>query len=163
MTTRAKELLLHKIVATSAFVFALCILPVAQYLLSGQKTPTQTVETGTVAGASTDTSIIEQSVPTPPVNLLGCDAQKQQDLASLQTEQDNWVASLQVLENKATVSYDAEIAALTGTADSIVQQTEGVNARKAQAIAAYEASINQEEASVSSQKNAVESRSCPAE
>ena len=56
-----KEQVLHKVVAASAFLFALCVLPVAQYYLVTNKLEGKS-ESGQVAGASTDQSITRSSV-----------------------------------------------------------------------------------------------------
>jgi len=137
MTIRAKELLLHKVVATSAFVFALCILPVAQYLLIGHGAASQRGEQGTVAGVSTDSSITEASVPTPTpatTTVQTCEVLQQQKLESLQAQLTNWIASEKQLEVKYPQDYSS-----------------------------YESAITQETAIVSSQKVEDTSASCLAE
>lgn len=74
----AKEHLLHKILAGSAFGLALSLLPIAHFL---QTRPT---EAGTVAGVSTDTSITSQS----------CVADRQQKLDDL----DRWLKNQQAYD-----------------------------------------------------------------
>ncbi|CAN5164228.1 hypothetical protein BH11PAT4_BH11PAT4_5100 [soil metagenome] len=87
----AREHLLHRLVAGSAFIFALCILPVAQYFLVQSRTETaQTQEQGQVAGVSTDSSPnpeVFAAVATPealPTTQAECDAKEAKDLADLQ-------------------------------------------------------------------------------
>ena len=81
----AKEHLLHKILAGSAFGLALSLLPIAHFL---QAKP---ADAGTVAGVSTDTSITSQS----------CIVDRQQKLDDL----DRWLKNKQASDlNQYTVT-----------------------------------------------------------
>jgi hypothetical protein len=106
MDTQDREHLLQKVVAVSGFVFALLILPVAQYVLvhGGQ----QPAEQGTVAG---DTTITNADLPSDPA---ACTAKKSQDLKDLQAWQDNRLAALDRDYKTAVDPYKAAIPVVTG-------------------------------------------------
>ena len=95
-TPREKEHFLHKLVVSSAFVCALCILPVAQYVLVSSENVGTTPEQGVVAGVSTDADIIPS--PTPEV---AC-AAKTSQIASL----DSWLTNYQA---GITTDYNNEV------------------------------------------------------
>lgn len=86
----SREHLLHRLVAGSAFVFALCILPVAQYYLVQSRTSTARNEQGEVAGVSVGGSPEAEvlgAVATPepePKTPEECEAKEQKDLEDLQ-------------------------------------------------------------------------------
>lgn len=88
----SREHFLHRLVAGSAFIFALCILPVAQYFLVQSRTEVSaTQEKGEVAGVSTSNNTSEPEVlgvaATPeasPKTKAECEAKKTKDLADLQ-------------------------------------------------------------------------------
>lgn len=162
MTDREKENLLHKIVASSAFVFALCILPVAQYLLGGTGALS---EKGTVAGVSTDQSITEQSVavPSPSAAPLSCVDQQKKDLADL----DSWMAGKKAAITReydnAVKPYRDAIPSLQGTPSQISANVTILNQKIADAYAPYDKRLSAAESAVASQKAAIESRSCLSE
>jgi hypothetical protein len=79
----SREHLLHRLVAGSAFAFALCILPVAQYFLVQSRTTAQQEPAGQVAGVSTEVSDTLAAVPTQeplPTTVEECEAKDLEDL-----------------------------------------------------------------------------------
>ncbi len=156
MTDLEREHKLHKIIATSAFVMALCILPVAQQLI-GEGAVNRQKNTGEVAGVSTDTSITNANVavsPTPETG-LSCQAQKEIDLANLERlntgnklaadrEYREDIASYQEALSRVPANDRAPLQAII---DEITQK--------------YNDDLAQLAAAVEPQKNALESRACP--
>ena len=158
MNDLRREDLLHKIVATSGFLFALCILPVAQYYLVANQLPAGAKIEGQVAGVSTDTSITEASVPTPiPAGHQGCEAQRAVDLVNIQR-----------LETGDLIAYKREYeVALTKDQDSLTPLSASDRQKLSTLLFAaeakkYEDSKTQLEAALVPQKKSVESRPCPA-
>lgn len=113
MTDLEKEHVLHKVVAASAFLFALMILPVAQYLLVNSK-----ADNGQVAGVSTDQTITRSNVTNP----VECSQKKDQDLADLTKFEDGKKRALLRDYQTAVQPYQAAQQVLTGTPEQI--QTE---------------------------------------
>jgi hypothetical protein len=136
MTLHDKEHLLHKILAGSAFAFALALLPIANYYLVPP-----TSQSGSVLGASTDQAIIQADAPaaTP------CYASKSQQDIDL----DSWL----------TGQKQADLLDFNKKAEALADNQSAVTV----AYQAYLKKLNAEESAVESQKNAVASSSCPAE
>ena len=156
MTDTAKEHFLHKTIAASAFVFALCILPVSQYVLvSRQTSDTQ----GTVAGVSTDKTITQASIVSPQE----CEATRVKDLADLDKYLTGTKVGFDREYQKKVAPYTEAIAALKGTPEEIAAQTSELNALIEVDHAPYIKKLSDLDDAVSSQKNEIESRSCPAE
>ena len=81
-----REFVLHRVLAGSAFVFALCILPVAQYLLKTNQS--SDLEGGQVAGVSTNAPADRAmenlaSSPEASSSTLNCQEQKDKALVDL--------------------------------------------------------------------------------
>ena len=127
MDNYQKSQFLHKVIAGSAFVFSLCILPVAQhFLVTNQLTTSSTnqanlvpAENGTVAGASTDQSIVQPiaSLVSPQPTEVACQtdqarSQQLQDIDKVLGEQEKFLGS-QYLKN--TDQYSKQLAALPET------------------------------------------------
>lgn len=157
MNLREKEQFLHKTIAASAFVCALCILPVAQYLLGEGSLVSQQ---GDVAGASTDTSITQASIAKFGPE---CEDQKATDLADL----DKYLTGTRIaFENefgKRAKPYQEAITVLTGTTESIATDTAALAELVEVERQAYLSKLSSLESAVSSQKNDIEARSCVAE
>ena len=102
-----KEHLLHKILAGSAFTFALALLPIANYYF--RQTP---AEPGTVAGVSTERPAALSSIrasPALPKSFAECMADKQLELDGLDQLQATWQAAYarQISEDSSQASIDA--------------------------------------------------------
>lgn len=121
MHDREKEHLLHKIVASSAFLFALSILPVAQYFLVTNQLQTQT-QSGVVAGASTDKTIT-QAADVPQITPGTCIQDINADIASLEAWRLNKEKGLDSDYQKAIEPYTAAKSVLTGDPTSIAQES----------------------------------------
>ena len=127
MHSHEKEHLLHKILAGSAFAVALSLLPIIHYL---RAIP---LEGGTVAGASTDTSITSES----------CIASRQQQLDDL----DRW------LKGKQT----ADLAEYTDASLGVSSDSEAGRIL----YDTYTQKLARESSTVASQKEGVASAACP--
>ncbi|MEI6478299.1 MAG: hypothetical protein WCO52_04930 [bacterium] len=160
MTDTQKEHLLHKLIASSAFLFALCILPVAQYLLvSGQVTSTATKTGGQVLGASTDSTIINADVPS-----LSCQEAKTKDLNQLEVSYyQPTLAKWQADEDTAASALEGELVNLKVDPATTQAQLDALSAQIEATKAPFETKIAQLTSAVESQKNEIESRACSAE
>lgn len=105
MSDNDREHVLQKVVAVSGFLFALLILPVAQYFLVNSQQQPAKQDQGTVAGVSTDTTITNASVTDP----TACNAQKSQDLADLQRFYTGEIAALDRKYNPLIQSYQTAL------------------------------------------------------
>jgi len=161
MTTRAKEHLLHRIIAASSFVFALCILPVAQYALVGlgENGDGQ----GAVAGVSTDRTITEQNVPAASASPdpESCSV-RDQAVAKAQAQISAWNATFSTWESATNQKYDQQVidASATLSGEALAAKAQEIAAEKHQVIASYAASVDKEVSLLSSQKEELASRSC---
>jgi len=167
MHERRRELTLHKVVAGSAFLFALCLLPVAQYLLfdyPGKVIPTASIEGGTVAGVSTDQSITATSTP----RTLG----DQQEIACADRDKqleaiDAWMVSRRLSVEKtyeeAVKPYRDALGQLQGTPDQIASEQTALNSLITNARPAYDQKIADAQRAVDSQKLSLTSAPCLAE
>ena len=108
-----REHFLHKIVATSAFLFALSSLPVLQYFLINK--PLQdaapvalTTQSGVVAGVSTEATAA-------PLTKVQCLAKKQSDLDGLVLYQTGYQKALAASFQKGVLSaeqYNQKVSAV---------------------------------------------------
>jgi hypothetical protein len=157
MNDTSREQTLHKIVAASAFLFSLCILPVAQYFLVTKQLPTST-EAGTVAGASTDQTITAASVAPP----LTCVEQAKQ-LADL----DAWVKGQQLASRRQSDAkvkpYQDSIGKLQGSPESIATEKQALTFLITTERKPFTDHLAQAEAAAESQKNELASKSCVSE
>jgi hypothetical protein len=148
-----REHVLQKVVAVSGFLFALLVLPVAQYLLVNgqQQAPT---EQGTVAGVSTDNTVTTDAVVQDPE---ACIAQRSQDLADLQRFYDGEIANLNNKHNPLIQGYQAALAqtAATDTANIV-----SLNKLITDEQAAYSKEKAPIQAAVDKQTKEISSRSC---
>lgn len=150
-----REHVLHKVVAASAFVFALMILPVAQYLLVGNKTP----ETGQVAGVSTDKTVTQQNVLSPSE----CEAQKQKDLTDLSTFEAGKKQALLRTYDAAVAPYTAAEQVLTGTPEKIQSEKQALESLIDAEYQPYLAKLSTVEQAVSKQRADITARNCAAQ
>lgn len=166
-----KEHLLHKIVASSAFLFALCILPVAQYFLVTNQLPANSKsapQLGQVAGVSTDKSIIQNDVPAPSPAMpiqnsnyagLSCIQKKNKEMAELTTYDTGYKQHLLSV-------YETTVAPFQNALKQpvIAKNPAAVDSFNKKIDAAYQdylGKLNLEESAVATQKAAVESVVCP--
>jgi hypothetical protein len=111
MTDLDREHLLQKIVATSGFLFALLVLPIAQYLLINGEAGGHP-EQGQVAGVTTDESLLRGSVPSDPT---ACRADQEKELRELRVWQDGRLLALQREYETAIEPYQAALPVLSGS------------------------------------------------
>ena len=162
-----KEHLLHKVVAASAFVFALSILPLSQYFLVINRIPAG--EQGKVAGVSTDASIThtQADIPvassSPALTGQACETQKQQELAQLDAWMDNDKKGLQSKFQKEIDPYQKAIPLIQGSDDYIHTQTDALNRLISDADQIYRQKVADAQSAVDSQKKSIDARSCLAE
>ncbi len=159
----AREHFLHRLVAGSAFFFALCILPVAQYFLVGGRG----IEQGLVEGVSTEVSpaaTVLQSIPENGLTLVECTNKKEVDRSDLERFLEGKKKALLREYEKAAEPYNVAIA--------LLRQTPGVDQESE--IASLETLIDTEyqvylkemsavDVAVVAQQAEIEARVCPAE
>jgi len=153
-----KEHLLHKIVATSGFLFALCILPVAQYLLvNGGKIPSN----GSVAGISTDTKVAAE-VPQDQGSSASCSAKKQQELSDLATFYNGKKAALLRDYQTAVQPYQAAETVLAGTPESIAAEKAALDGLINDQNTKYTQNLAAVDAAVKTAQDGIAAESCDA-
>ena len=155
MNDHQKEYLLHKVVAASAFLFALCILPVAQYFLV---TNQLSGENGEVAGVSTDKNITQASIPSED-----CQQKKDTDIADLDRYNNGKKIALLRSYEISVEPYRAAIRVLQGTPETVQSETAALNQLIDTEYQPYLKKLSEVESAVESQKKEIESRSCLAE
>lgn len=163
MTDLDREHLLQKIVAVTGFLFALLILPVAQYFLVGGHQAAQS-EQGTVAGVSTDKTVTNADVPSDPA---ACSAKRTQDLADLQKFYDGEVLALQ-RKHQALQMYKSAQASLPTDAtadvkDSFVQLVATEQASYDKDLAPIKAAVDAQTKAISSEDCSVTATATPAQ
>lgn len=159
----AREHFLHRLVAGSAFFFALCILPVAQYFLVGGRG----IEEGVVEGVSTEvtpTAAVLGSVPETGLTLLECTNQKEVDTSDLERFLEGKKKALLRDYEEAVEPYRAAIALLrqtpsTGQATEIASLEKLVDAE----YQGYLKDMAEVEVVVTAQLEEIQGRTCPAE
>jgi len=171
MNQELKERRLHQVVAGSAFIFALCALPIAQQLLVRSVEPA-----GTVAGASTDASILVSPSPTSLADVpviaptatvyatkADCIAGKDQQLSDLARLLAGEQAHIQAQIDAATAQDQAGITNAKGTSDEIAAQVNFLIQDIEKVSAPYRTKLAGVESAVASQKDAISSSPCPVE
>lgn len=189
--SEGKEYTLHRIMAGSAFVFALCILPIAQYLLTqSQKSEEPVAESasasprygydqsvgdqngqGEVAGVSTDngdTSVLsnipaDATVSPEPKDRAECLAWKERDLSDLKTFSEGKHASMQSDYEKEVEPAGVALAALKGDSVEVNQKRDEQNATINAVTDTYLNELSQVEAAVTKRQQEIEDRTCPTE
>ena len=150
-----KEQLLHKVVATSGFLFALCILPVAQYLLVNGGT----AQNNSVAGISTDTKVVGD-VPQSQTGAANCAAKKQQSLDDITTFYNGKKAALLSAYQAAVKPYQDAEAVLTGTPESIASEKTALDKLINDQYVPYTQQLAKVDAAVETARNGVTVESC---
>ena len=162
-----REQILHRVVAGSAFAFALSILPVAQYYLTPYA-PQTTPETGKVAGVSYDRTLGEVPLVSPSPD-ADCAATKAKDLSDLDTYLVGKQKADLASADAAAAKYQVPLQQLQATPEYIAgDATALANAKAIENLIdtdkkPYLNDMSAVESAVESQKKVVESRSCPAE
>jgi hypothetical protein len=152
MSDLDREHLLQKVVAVSGFVFALLILPVAQYLLVHGGQPEQ----GAVAGVSTEESVINSNVPA--LDPVACQADKEAQLAELQEWNDGRMAALDRDFAAAVKPYQDAITLVTG--ENVAAEQEALGRLIADETTNYETKKNQILAAVDKRVKEISSTDC---
>lgn len=148
-----REHVLQKIVAVTGFLFALLILPVAQYLLVHNQDQPAAQEQGTVAGVSTDNTVTNAVVTDP----AACVAQRTQDLADLQKFYDGELANLSNKHDPLIKGYQT---ALSQTPTSDTANTAALSKLIADEQAAYNAEKAPIQTAVDNEAKNISSRNC---
>jgi|GEM_PF-5665072 len=155
----AREHFLHRLVAGSAFLFALCILPVSQYFLLGNHVVDQN---GQVLGIATEAPTTLGVVATPN-SLLDCAHQKQAD-------EDNVDSSLAAREQKLTTDHQVHVtdytnalAQLTGVTDQDNAQRVSIQKLEDAEVTTYQNAVQTAETTAATQKQEIDARDCPAQ
>ena len=165
-----REQRLHRVIAATAFVFALCVLPVAQYLLVQR--PTQqlasTQENGQVAGVTTtrdlgDAALATPAPPTPsPTSLAECNANKAKDTDDLQRFAEGKKKSMLSKYEVSVQPYKVALANLSGEGPDVIRERENLSQQIDQKSTAYQAELNTVEQAVASSQQAINDYVCPA-
>lgn len=164
-----RERILHRVAAGSAFAFALCILPIAQYYLTPYTGGVSSSESGKVAGVSTDASITDVNLSDMPAataspvyaSAADCLTGKEKDLQDLNR--------FLVGKKQADLAeYTQKVKAYQDTLDRYEGQMSPSDASALHQLIddqyqPYLKKLSLVEAAVESQKNAIESRLCPLE
>src|ERR1044072_9795036 len=154
MNDLEKEHLLHKIIAASAFVFALMILPVAQYFLVSNKLPP---EQGQVAGFSPEPQVTTQANVANPAE---CEAKKQQDLADLDRFY-NGEKQAKLRDYEAAVApYKQAQEVLQGEPEKVQQEKAALDGLIEAEYQPYIQKLTAIEQAVSGERQTIQSRSC---
>lgn len=156
MTELDREHFLQKVVAASGFLFALLILPVAQYLLLDGQNRAEQTEQGSVAGVSTEEQIIRGNIPQD--NPLQCLEAKRQELTNLQEWSTGRLAALQREYEAAITPYQQAIPVLTG--DNVDAERAALQGLIADEAAAYSARRDQIVAAVDARVKEVSALEC---
>ncbi len=152
----AHEHLLHKVVACSAFLFALSVLPLAQYVFVDQVVPTTaTSEQGQVAGVSTT----RESIPTA----LTC-AEQTTQVADLQKWLEGRRSFILSEQDKATKGYTDAIALLesdtTRSTAEKEQEIASIQSLIAGTLTPYTKRLQQSETAVADQIATIQASPC---
>jgi peptidoglycan hydrolase CwlO-like protein len=139
-----REHLLQKVVAVSGFLFALLILPIAQFALVNGRP----AEEGTVAGVSTDETVTQASIEDP----TACLEDKQQKLTELQEWLSGRLIALDRSYTAVVAPYQAALPVVTGDVEAeqralnelIAKETAKYDAEKAQIVAAVDAQVKEQ-------------------
>jgi hypothetical protein len=148
-----REHRLHKVVAVSGFLFALLILPVAQFILKDGRELAQR-ESGSVAGVSTDTSVTNASVIDP----VTCSATREQELKELQAWSEVRIGVLDREYATTVAPYEAAIPVLTG--DTVATEKQALEGLISEAQQSYETKRDQVVTAVDAQVKEISSRDC---
>lgn len=156
-----REHRLHKIVAGSAFLFALCLLPVTQYfLVNGMGgSPMAQEETGQVAGVTTERT--QQSVQGE--DLLSCVQRKDKDTADLQLFSEGKKKAMLRDYESAVQPYREAAALLQGAPEQVAQERAALEDLIDEEYQAYLSELATVEAAVAGAQQEINSRVCPAE
>lgn len=165
METYEREQMLHKLVAAGAFVFALSILPVAQYyLVPGNNS----VEKGQVAGVSTEaptspsSSQILGNVPSNNwKNGQECRDTITQELNDLTKFENGKKLGLLRDYNTAVDPYKQAIGVLTGTPESISVEKNSLEGLIKTEDDKYSAKLTALDIAVSNQRASYQAVDCP--
>lgn len=171
-----KERRLHKLVAVSGFLFALCLLPVTQYYLvtyqlnDKQKSELAAQVDSGSASASTVDPNQRQLASEPETNLalpilgstsgVNCSEQRDADLSSL----DSWLNSRKVAlyrdYQNQVMPYKQAIAGLTGTSSQIDKERAAIDKLVSYAYQPYLDKLTKIESAVAVQRTALVNRVC---
>ena len=155
MTDLEKEHLLHKVVASSAFLFALLILPVAQYLLVSSQPQQQ----GEVAGVSTEAPqelVAPQRVLTP----AECEVKRTQDQADLDKWAEGKKRAMLTAYEAAVKPYKETLTVLTGDQASIDEEKSSLNRLIEDEYRPYLEKLASVDAAVATSHQEIVSRTC---
>jgi hypothetical protein len=159
----AREHFLHRLVAGSAFLFALSILPVAQYYLVGGHTG---ADQGQVAGVATVASPSPSSfaaVANTGGTLLECVNQKDTDQADLTKFLEGKKKALLRDYEQAVEPYRFTITQLQGTPEQINSERASLEKLIDSEYQNYLSQLNAVESAVAAQQQEIIARECPAQ
>lgn len=176
MTDMEKEYLLHKILAASAFLFALCILPVAQYLLVSNRLEEPGivgVEQGQVAGVSTEDAnttgqVVRAGVAAPinpdeSVEEGTCSPALAEEVAQLERWTTGKKAAMLAAYEASVKPYQEVVPTLRGSAEYIASETAALNRLIDAEYQPYLKKVAEVDRAVESQKKLLVSKFCRTE
>ncbi len=159
MPNLKKEQFLHKVVAASGFLFALCILPLAQYALNNSGNGSDNSVAGVTTTASPQNTIQAADVA-QPVSPAVCEATKQKDLSNLQLFYDGKKKNLLATYESSVAGYKAAETALTGTPESIATEKASLDKLIDDQYQPYLKNLTAVDAAVNASKTDIQNRSC---
>ena len=160
----AREHFLHRLVAGSAFLFALCILPVAQYFLVG----THTTELGQVEGISIQVSPSPSATVFASENgatLAECVAKKDTDTSDLTRFLDGKKKAMLKEYEQTVQPYNTAIAQVRLLPPS-EQNTQSIAAYQKlidNAATSYNQDLTNVNNAVAAEEQSIQNRTCPAQ
>lgn len=157
-----KEHVLHKVLASSAFICALCILPVAQYFLVNNQLPQGRGDQGQVAGVTTERASVAPET-TVADETPECSTNTTQELADLQLYLDGKKAALLRDYQQLVAPYEQALLAVTGAPAKAEEERAAIQSLIDREQQPYLKKLTAVEEAVESQKKDIESRSCAAE
>jgi hypothetical protein len=174
----SREHRLHQVVAGSAFVLALCLLPLAQYFLLSGTTAGEVAGTSveqTADAGTTDTSdttrvfgLVADDTATDTTNtvpLVGaaCESRKNQDLADLQRFVEGKRKALLTDYELKVQPYKVAMANLAGTADQVAAERASLNGIIDSLYQPYLTQLQLTEDAVAVEQAVITERTCAAE
>jgi hypothetical protein len=158
----AREHFLHRLVAGSAFLFALCILPVAQYFLVGGRN----IEQGQVAGISTEVTpspTVLANISENGATLLECTQKKETDSADLSRFLDGKKKAMLRDYEAAVEPYRYAKTQLVGSGEQVATESASLDKLIDDEYQKYLKQLADVDTAVAAEQKTIEERVCPAQ
>ena len=160
MNYQSQEHFLHKIVAASAFLCALCSLPVLQYVLVTSQVSATSI--GQVAGATTSAptvTTVRADIPFT-ADTSSCSQQRETQRSDLEKYATGTKIGLYNTYERQVKPYQDGLAALQGDPVHIDQERRAINSLIDPLYQEYQKKLAAVESAVASQKASIDSVPC---